>query len=1160
MKKPILTIVSVILTTGIIFAQDLIYTVSGEINESKTALDSILVENLTNGTRIVFGDLPEHDYYQINLTKNAYWGTVGINDVSKNLPAFVVSVNTPGQIAINYQRNEPVEINVSVFNVNGQKVYASTKQILNARNSVDIVLNHSGVYFVRVDAPFGSQTFKAIGADNFTQTSVKISARNSVKTTLKNGTAIVDDNFSFIPGDSIRISAYKNEYYARPIGKKIVSSEYVNFLFKVSATVTDSISDAYIELNEITTDVTDYDTITGNVQITYTGENPDLKPGNIIIVDVDTMGYLRKVVETIEDDGSVTVTTEQAYLNELFVGKDFKLHTGLMNPGVQLKSTSSAEEISAALTDEKGYIHPVEVIYIEDNGKLITKSALTDLEESEATIPIIDFYRDLTMDLYGDEGDNVHFYVDEGHVSLTSDAIFEFDFDYEGELTEDTKVKKGDINTFSFYLDSRAEFLTKLALDMSASYEKEQEKRLINLKKITAKFLIGPVPFWVTFDVDVFGNYHINADAALHADWGFASKHTLKIGSTYNRHTDEFTPINEYTPENTVYPLNIEGEINASARFEVYPRAEIKFYSFFGPYAEIAPYANGNYNASIQSQITATETETFLAWNSGIDLGLNFRTGIELTFLGLFNKELVPTVINGPVWPLWSTPTDVTLLTTLPAETTPGKLIPLKFKVTDLSSDPATLCPIYISGDGSFNKQILFTNTSGEATVDWTLPGTTGKKEFLAVIYNADKTIVKQIAHTVQVNGTAPSVVTLKASGETESSAELNGNVTSDGGVTVTQRGFYWSETDDTPDSGDNKEIVSGTTGSFTKTISGLQPNTTYYFRAFATNSKGTTTGDVLSFKTTQELSLPTVQTNTATGVTASSGTLNGNVTSDGNSTITQRGFYWSETDNNPDSGDNKEIVNGTTGTYSKTINSLQANTTYYYCAFATNSEGTATGEVLSFKTFEEQGSETGTFTDPRDGNTYEWVKIGEQVWMAENLAYLPQINQPGEESETEPYYCVYGYTGGDIAAAKATGNYATYGVLYNWPAAMEVCPVGWHLPAKSEWEQLAQFVNGTYGPYEINGAYWFNTAVHLKATQGWDNNGNGTDDFGFSAFPGGYYGENPPNIEFTGVGNSGYWWTDSNYWFMYHFTNTLYGLVGIGSKANGYSIRCIKD
>ena len=205
----------------------------------------------------------------------------------------------------------------------------------------------------------------------------------------------------------------------------------------------------------------------------------------------------------------------------------------------------------------------------------------------------------------------------------------------------------------------------------------------------------------------------------------------------------------------------------------------------------------------------------------------------------------------------------------------------------------------------------------------------------------------------------APTVSTVAATNVAMESATLNGNVSSDGNANITERGFYWSSTNNTPDDGDNVVTISGTTGTFTETITGLNPDTRYYFCAFATNSEGTSTGDVLEFRTSQELSAPTVSTVSATNVAMESATLNGNVTSDGNADVTERGFYWSSTDNTPDDGDNVVMVSGTTGTFNETITGLNPDTRYYFCAFATNSEGTSIGDVLEFRTSQELSAPT---------------------------------------------------------------------------------------------------------------------------------------------------------------------------------------------------------
>ena len=99
------------------------------------------------------------------------------------------------------------------------------------------------------------------------------------------------------------------------------------------------------------------------------------------------------------------------------------------------------------------------------------------------------------------------------------------------------------------------------------------------------------------------------------------------------------------------------------------------------------------------------------------------------------------------------------------------------------------------------------------------------------------------------------------------------------------------------------------------------------------------------------------------------------------------------------------------------------------------------------------------SFMDARDSNIYPTVQIGTQCWMKKNLAYLPSVVGPGTGSETTPYYYVYNYNGTDVATAKSQTNYTTYGVLYNWSAALTACPSGWHLPTDAELNTLETYV-----------------------------------------------------------------------------------------------------
>ena len=102
---------------------------------------------------------------------------------------------------------------------------------------------------------------------------------------------------------------------------------------------------------------------------------------------------------------------------------------------------------------------------------------------------------------------------------------------------------------------------------------------------------------------------------------------------------------------------------------------------------------------------------------------------------------------------------------------------------------------------------------------------------------------------------------------------------------------------------------------------------------------------------------------------------------------------------------------------------------------------------------------DTSDFTDPRDGTVYPCVKIGNQVWMTKNLAYLPSVNAATDGSESVAKYYVYDYDGTDVATAKATANYTEHGVLYNYPAAIISAPDGFHVPSDEELNVLEVFV-----------------------------------------------------------------------------------------------------
>ncbi len=198
---------------------------------------------------------------------------------------------------------------------------------------------------------------------------------------------------------------------------------------------------------------------------------------------------------------------------------------------------------------------------------------------------------------------------------------------------------------------------------------------------------------------------------------------------------------------------------------------------------------------------------------------------------------------------------------------------------------------------------------------------------------------------TVQ-SKSAPTVTTGSVSSNTTGvSAILGGNVTSDGSDTITERGVCYG-TSANPSVSGSKATAAGTTGAYTATATGLSQGTTYHYRAYAINSTGTSYGSDLTFTTPAK---PVVSTNAASSVNVMSAVLNGNVTSDGDLTISERGFYY-HTATNPRTGGIKATVTGTTGVFSNTP-TLSPGTRYYYIAYAINALGTTDGSEQSFVT-----------------------------------------------------------------------------------------------------------------------------------------------------------------------------------------------------------------
>ena len=190
-----------------------------------------------------------------------------------------------------------------------------------------------------------------------------------------------------------------------------------------------------------------------------------------------------------------------------------------------------------------------------------------------------------------------------------------------------------------------------------------------------------------------------------------------------------------------------------------------------------------------------------------------------------------------------------------------------------------------------------------------------------------------------------------------------------------------------------------------------------------------------------------------------------------------------------------------------------------------------------------------GIFTDLRDNHQYGFKILGSQTWMTENLAYLPRVSPSKDGTDYDSYYYVYAYEGSSPKDARSGTDYTTFGALYNWTAAQEACPQGWHLPSDVEWKIFENYL----GP---------DAGFRLKSIFGWTNHGNGNNSSGFNVLPA---GERQQNIGFEGLGNLAQFWSTTiilghGAWtrMLRYDDNVVYRFAN--SLNSGLSVRCLKD
>jgi len=351
-------------------------------------------------------------------------------------------------------------------------------------------------------------------------------------------------------------------------------------------------------------------------------------------------------------------------------------------------------------------------------------------------------------------------------------------------------------------------------------------------------------------------------------------------------------------------------------------------------------------------------------------------------------------------------------------------------------------------------------------------------------------------------------IITSAITDTTLISATSGGSITGDGGSSIGPRGAVWSTSPNPTVNLTSKTEDGNGSGTFSSAITGLDWETKYYVRAYATNSTNTQYGNEISF-TTQPIEITTSPVIEITHKAATSGGL---IVGDVGSSMTGRGIVWDTNPNPTISLDTKSNDGTGVDSYISSITDLSPNSTYYVRAFVSNSNRTDYGNELAFVTLD-------TVIDIVD-NVYPIIQIGTQMWMAENLKttkYNDGTDIPTEIDNSAWNALNAGaYSWWENNEANSADG---FGTLYNWYSVEtgKLCPLGWHVPTDAEWSTLGNFLGGN----SIAGGKMKSTGTeHWTAP-----NVDATNESGFSGLPG---SNRSVGGMFPDRGFNGDWWSST--------------------------------
>ena len=867
----------------------------------------------------------------------------------------------------------------------------------------------------------------------------------------------------------------------------------------------------------------------GNYQIHFEGEIPEVVPGSIITIDQDTVVHY-VLVESVDVNGNtMNISSVEAYLTDIFADTDFTLTTDL---GGKSPHTGKV-------------FYPVAAYQKDDNGTYVA----LDLEAMRATT--WGFTHDLWQYGANFDGENI---VSGNHYTVYMERMnFNFDLDLElymnfsgrdvheivGDAIDRWRSRALNVNAFlrgSFDAEERL----RCDVDGGFNYNLGYDLWKHNIfRPLPIRFVVYGVPVVITLSSDLYRHVQLTGSGEISAYTGFADNAEGRLGFAWKQ-GHEMEPASEFTNGLEFTPPTLEGYGSLQGKVWAFPRVKLLLYDALGPSFDFKPYLSVTLSGGFKEEMLGQGND-FCAWSLDCNTGLDLACGLSLQFMGYEVQNYSTPDWNFIDRMLYHSPKRIQKVSLEGS----GQTKTATFNVFDqnylFNTEVITPLPQFVKfeAEGELSSEYGIAH-SGQVTVDWT---PTSGDILYAKLYNVDGNVMAW--DTIHAPTELPSVTTYEVTNITTNYAVASGEVTDEGGGTVSERGICL-DTEHNPSIEGNHVANGSGLGYFMVSMSNLAEGNTYYVRAYATNEAGTEYGDEVSFTTLTE---PSVITAPVTNITQTTATGGGIVTEDGGSAVTARGICWSTSHNPTVSGNHTSSGSGT-GSFTVNMTGLTPNTTYYVRAYATNSVRTSYGEEVSFTT--QQQEPTG-----------DWVDLGLPsglLWATRNVG----ANSPEDYgdyfawAETSPKsvynWATYQYTCGglyDMTKYCNNSNYGCNGYTDNLTILQpgdDAATANWgngaRMPTKQEWEELENYCSSVWTTQNgVNGRLFTgpngNSLFLPAAGYRWDG-------------------------ELDDAGSDGNYWSSSLYgipydarYFHFRSSNTY---VGIYNRSSGRSVRAVRE